>query len=366
MEIVLEGNLQHFHPADILEFLSKGGRRGSVKLVSSDQEVELFFAGDSILQARARTGWSANVGELTDKVCEALAWQRGTFACVFDAVILPDAPTLTLSLEAAVAEAGRRREKEDSSVAHDLSVIFRVIDQADVKAKIELSMQEWKDLFKIDGKKSLAELLDEAGADREKFQAAIASFRAGGLIEQVGNAEKSGSASEPLAVPSAAVKDDETETMRSKPSAPARTDKMPAFVPPPPRSAPAEAPPVLPAVSAGTGAPIMACLTMDSGDKDMFPLIDDEYPVGRDPQNAIAIPDTSISTKHARLVRTPEGFVLEDLKSRNGTFVNDEKIEKKLLSDNDSIRLGRIYLTYNIASEMQISKATLHGVRRPD
>ncbi|HXI14226.1 MAG TPA: FHA domain-containing protein [Thermoanaerobaculia bacterium] len=375
MEIVLEGNLQHFHTSHVLEFLSRGSRRGSVKLVSADREMELFFAGDTILQARTKDSWSATTEELTSAVCDAFSWQRGTFACIFDAPIPAGTPTLTLALETAIAEAARRREKEVRSGALDLSVVLRVVDQPEEKGKVELSMQEWKELFKIDGKKTLGELLEGAGNERDRFLAMIESFEAAGLVERadavaenvsvVASSPQSAVAPvpvEPADQPKPAGED--TESLRSKSPREGRTDKMPAFIPPPPRAAPTEAPPPLPAPA--TDEPIMACVTMDSGDKEMFPLIDDEYQVGRDPQNAIAIADASVSTRHARFHRTEEGFVIEDLKSRNGTFVNDEKIEKKLLSDNDSIRLGRVYLTYNIASEMQVSKATMHGVRLPD
>lgn len=92
----------------------------------------------------------------------------------------------------------------------------------------------------------------------------------------------------------------------------------------------------------------------------------DEHTIGRDPKNDIHLSDASISSAHARIVRSVEGFVIEDLKSRNGTFVNDERVVAgQVLKENDSVRLGRVYLTYNIASQMKVTGATLDGVRRP-
>jgi pSer/pThr/pTyr-binding forkhead associated (FHA) protein len=86
----------------------------------------------------------------------------------------------------------------------------------------------------------------------------------------------------------------------------------------------------------------------------------DEVIVGRDAGNGVSIQDGSVSTRHARITRTPEGFVLEDLKSRNGTFVNGEPVkEKRLLVDNDLIRFGRVVLTFNTAREIAPGERTI-------
>ncbi len=56
----------------------------------------------------------------------------------------------------------------------------------------------------------------------------------------------------------------------------------------------------------------------------------------------IVLTDKKISRKHA-VIRYESGtFILNDLDSSNGTFVNDEKVTKQELIDNDTIRLGDI------------------------
>ncbi|HXO86310.1 MAG TPA: FHA domain-containing protein, partial [Gemmatimonadales bacterium] len=51
--------------------------------------------------------------------------------------------------------------------------------------------------------------------------------------------------------------------------------------------------------------------------------------------------DLDVSSRHAALVRKPEGFVLQDLNSRNGTFVNGARITADtLLHDGDIIGFG--------------------------
>lgn len=53
-----------------------------------------------------------------------------------------------------------------------------------------------------------------------------------------------------------------------------------------------------------------------------------EFYVGRDPECAICIADHRISRKHAKISVTKSGVILEDLNSINGTFVNDQKIDR--------------------------------------
>lgn len=62
--------------------------------------------------------------------------------------------------------------------------------------------------------------------------------------------------------------------------------------------------------------------------------------VGRAPGSDIYIPDDMISGKHARITPIPDGAVLEDLKSTNGTFLNGMPVtipEKLMLGDKISI-----------------------------
>lgn len=62
--------------------------------------------------------------------------------------------------------------------------------------------------------------------------------------------------------------------------------------------------------------------------------------IGRDPGCDIVIPDRQVSRQHARLQVTPEGVILEDLGSKNGTFVNGEPILGAVqLHDNDVIQV---------------------------
>src|SRR5215471_3743908 len=58
----------------------------------------------------------------------------------------------------------------------------------------------------------------------------------------------------------------------------------------------------------------------------------------------VRIPGRSISSTHARLLREGDGWVLEDARSTNGSFVNGVRIERVLLREGDVIELGHTIL----------------------
>jgi len=68
--------------------------------------------------------------------------------------------------------------------------------------------------------------------------------------------------------------------------------------------------------------------------------------IGRSRLNDIQVEDVSISGQHCR-VRPEDGhFVLHDLKSTNGTMVNDKKVVRHVLAEGDIIQLGETSLQY--------------------
>jgi DNA-binding CsgD family transcriptional regulator len=67
-----------------------------------------------------------------------------------------------------------------------------------------------------------------------------------------------------------------------------------------------------------------------------------EYIVGRAKDAAIVVQDLSLSRRHARLVRGANSLSVEDLDSRNGTFVNGVQITKHKAEMGDLIRFGSV------------------------
>lgn len=67
----------------------------------------------------------------------------------------------------------------------------------------------------------------------------------------------------------------------------------------------------------------------------------ERFNIGRDAEdNDLVIDDDAVSGHHARIKLEKDQFVLYDLASTNGTFVNDERIDKHALSDGDVIKMG--------------------------
>lgn len=62
--------------------------------------------------------------------------------------------------------------------------------------------------------------------------------------------------------------------------------------------------------------------------------------MGRDRSSDFAIPDPTVSLRHAELVRTTDGWLIHDLGSRNGTRVNGWLVREERLEPGDVIELG--------------------------
>lgn len=63
--------------------------------------------------------------------------------------------------------------------------------------------------------------------------------------------------------------------------------------------------------------------------------------MGRDVDNDIILQEPEVSRHHMRLIRTARGYVIEDLNTMNGTYVNDRRLsQQRPLHSNDMIRIG--------------------------
>ena len=77
-----------------------------------------------------------------------------------------------------------------------------------------------------------------------------------------------------------------------------------------------------------------------SGNRTRVVLEPVPFTIGRDPENNLVLRDTRISRNHARIMNQNGQFLLEDLKSRHGVFVNGERIERRPLRNSDRIDFG--------------------------
>ncbi|MBW1729829.1 MAG: FHA domain-containing protein [Deltaproteobacteria bacterium] len=77
-----------------------------------------------------------------------------------------------------------------------------------------------------------------------------------------------------------------------------------------------------------------------------YPFQKESITIGRKPENDITIDNLAVSGYHARVDKTGSEYILTDLQSTNGTFVNDKKIVSHKLSHGDNIIIGKHTLLF--------------------
>jgi len=79
---------------------------------------------------------------------------------------------------------------------------------------------------------------------------------------------------------------------------------------------------------------------------DRFTLDDDITRLGRHPDSEISLDDITVSRRHAEVQRTAEGYVVADAGSLNGTYVNQERVERAALRHGDELQIGKFRLVF--------------------
>jgi FHA domain/Domain of unknown function (DUF4388) len=408
MSPILQGDLRFFPAARLLPFLVDNEQSGTLVLSVGDRHARVVLHQGKIAWLE---GEEQALG-VDEALVGVLQWREGTFALEEDASLPSGRQSLDLDLEPLLEESHRRQRelRRILDLYPDDRVTFRVADPSD---QISLKPAEFKLLLRLGVGDTLAELCRNLGRAPAEVYPLIHNLEANGLVavQPVAGGEAttiartsvpqgmapsspqphspaSGEETFPQSAPPASgpqvaapqppARPEPPPSKREAPALPAPLSAMPEGTTRIPSlaipraslrepslesqqkpAAPAEDTPRLPErpVSMKT---LVGSLSAEAGSGAMHPLMSDEVIVGRDAGNGVSIQDGSVSTRHARITRTPEGFVLEDLKSRNGTFVNGEPVkEKRLLVDNDLIRFGRVVLTFNTAREIAPGERTI-------
>lgn len=72
-----------------------------------------------------------------------------------------------------------------------------------------------------------------------------------------------------------------------------------------------------------------------------YPVSEDEGTVvGRSPTVRVIVRDNNVSRAHCQIRLSPEGCIIDDLGSTNGTHVNEERVTEALLKNGDLVRIG--------------------------
>ena len=82
-----------------------------------------------------------------------------------------------------------------------------------------------------------------------------------------------------------------------------------------------------------------------------YPITNTTWRIGRTKDNELTLNDNSVSRRHAEIHRYSNGnFILFDVDSLNGIYVNEEKIKKKRLEEGDILEIGDIFLRFTLYS----------------
>lgn len=285
--------------------------------------------------------------QVSEVLYDTFLWKTGTFA-FYEGFDLPqEAVTISVDLPNLIMEGARRIQEWEQclELLPNSMAIFRVVARPETE-QITLSAQEWKILFLINGHRTLEDLCTDSEEDPLTVYRVVYGLHANKLIEAVERRDTGTS----RPVPPPAVIGDETMRHRFEPGAVtvleaaepvtlvAGDDKV-LLVSSDARLAYND-------VVRGT----VGQLAIANGDHagTVLILTDAEYTLGRQTDNSIQLTDLGISGHHARVYRGPQGYVIEDLKSRNGTWVNGTRVAQKVLVDNDKVRIGATDLRYEV------------------
>ncbi|MEN8240999.1 MAG: FHA domain-containing protein [Chloroflexota bacterium] len=99
----------------------------------------------------------------------------------------------------------------------------------------------------------------------------------------------------------------------------------------------------------------------------VFPIMKNELTIGRDINNEITINDSEISRRHCRLVMAEDSYIIEDLGSTNGTWINDQRLAgSHQLVSGESFRLGdNVVLEFGLVGFDEDATVASAGAAKP-
>lgn len=324
MAIILQGSLAHFPLGEVLPLLAFHRHTGTLDAVAAPSRARIFLQNGEVVHAEGSAGTTAE-----EIVAGLFLWDAATFTFLDELVLPEGVQPRAIDLNAAIAEGTRRVEERVRllQLYPSEDIVLRVVDDPKVEGKINLTADELKILLKIGKSRVLAELRADLQRSAAALYPVVHHLETSGLLRRVSKEEAA----------AAGAKDHK------------------------PQIAVAPAPVAREAATKITPIPVAGSLTLSTGG--MFPLVDELYTIGRTPENTIMIEDGSVSSKHARVSRTTDGFMIEDVQSRNGTFVNGDRVTTpRPLADGDEIRVGKVILTFNLATPQRAPMGTARGI----
>src|ERR1700737_1884164 len=87
--------------------------------------------------------------------------------------------------------------------------------------------------------------------------------------------------------------------------------------------------------------------------------------IGRSPDNDLPVDNLAVSNYHARVYMESGKMVVEDLKSLNGTFVNEMRVERATLKHGDSIHIGKHHIKVDATGDAPASYGSGRQIPTP-
>jgi hypothetical protein len=381
----LQGSLESFRLPEILTFLSTARKTGTLDVESSAWRTTLFLDGGALIYATSNQA-ALRLGELllrkrrisaeqfaqidalmqsdggrfgqiavqqgvlaeaqlrdflkiqvSDILFDAFLWKHGSFSFLDEMTLPPYAITISVDLTNLIMEGARRIEEWEQCVQllPDNKAVFRVVPSPEGD-KITLSLDEWKVLFLINGQRTLEDLCNESDDPFHVYRV-VYGLLSNKLIEPVPPRALADSGIVP------AVSD---ETFKQSPvnfgaesTVRELADDTNLLISSEARLSYAD-----------VVAPVVAQLTFANGVAagTVIPLTENEYRIGRQRDNELQLGDLGVSGHHVRIYRGPDAYVVEDLKSRNGTWLNGVRVFHSSLADGDTLRVGETELKYQV------------------
>jgi len=93
------------------------------------------------------------------------------------------------------------------------------------------------------------------------------------------------------------------------------------------------------------------------GKSAVFKFNQKEITIGRSNDNNLVIESNKVSRKHARINYRDGVFFIEDLNSTGGTYLNGQKIDKRVIDEGDVITLANVHLVFGRNVSVLLTKA---------
>lgn len=385
MQATLQGSLRQFPAGEVLSLLGANGHSGLLELESDERRTRVWLRGGKIAWAESTDeafslaavlssygrltmeelddlkakGTASGVItaehralHITEIVVDAFTWTDGRFSFQDDAE-LPKGATGVALEHGPIVEEGTRRAEDARRIAEMYpsgDIRFRVVD--DPRGLVSLTSDQFRILMRLGQGHSLTEVCRDLHKEEADVYPVVKYLEEHGLVVAI-TPKPAETTTHPFHDESAyATVREELPKLTVAPTPPPPPPPAAPQPPPPPAQPPAAPPPSkTTAERQSIRRTLVGSLTGDGPSPPCYPLLEDEYTIGRDPANKIPLRDGSVSSKHARVFRTSEGFVIEDLKSRNGTWLNGKRIEMQILQDGDEIRIGSTDLRFETLFE---------------